>query len=667
MARVKTGYRGLDKLLVSFTNKSWSNEPAPESPGSESLLPLDPRAASTDVVGLLADSGAVASNKIFAGSDQSARIIFKGADQTVISVALTGSLVFKAAVDSSRARTVRNYSRMGIVRGIPSRLFVPRQNAAVVSVAGRALVLGTDTTSKTGTATEAPRFYARGVTTYSKSTSWSESARFLLRGSSTGAPSGFAPTATTDVAGRSIAFGTVDSDKIGESTPAGVFKPLTVVNVTAVKTSPAVTGSIKARGAVDAGKVRTVSNYTRFSLLRGVPGRRYGSFRRQGQTTDINARSVLRAATTATKFGATSVTARTLDFGTDSPSKRMSSTAAGSVQARGATTEIKFGATALGGFFLRQSSDVAGKLGSTTVAGRFRPQGFVIVQIQGRSLTKFTKLGLNLLPSRRNASFARTPGVYLYGLLRTRGATTEVKTGLGGVSGLMVARGAHTYAHVSPSAQSGAVRAAATNTVARTSVAAHAGRFASYGATTYLRITGPTYDVRGQGLPRGSSTGAKTSSVGGGSDRVSFYGLSDFVHKGAGSAAGALRIFTSTTYGQGPKADLFTRLQFFGASTSLVVQGLTFKVRVYFRGTIDASKSLSSSDTQGSTLVRGASTGQKSAGTGVAGQLISRANLSGANIGPTVNLPRGGGSTVGRGVRLQGDARGSRLQRTNRR
>lgn len=521
--------------------------------------------------------------------------------------AVAGQVFARGATTASKdpggpLRTVQLYSRMGLVRGTPARK-------------RGAFQFGVPTTNVAALTT------ARGASTGAKSIAGAVAGLLQLRGASSGTQ-----LSGNNIAARFCPLASVGVTKIGHAAEGGAasFKGSSSGEPRRGVRNYSRMGIVrgiphKYYGSTPSTGGRTVGNYSRMGLLRGAPSRLYGTFQRVvDHETNAAGRAQLYGATTAHKIMAADV--------------------AGRFNAAATAGVTKIGHAAVAGIFGERAGGSVDKTGHTAVAGFQSLRGqATYTLLGGRTVVRFSAFSLYLVPGDTYGSFARTPGVHVYGATGFRAATTEVKIGVGAELGVTYARGAITAGKVAPVDAAGRFSATAAVSFVKTALGEPAARVELRGTSTFLRITGPTYDVSGRLVLRGSVTQEKEFEEDAlGTARARGASSSE---KSITSAVAGLAAFRGSTTYSGPRGtDIAARAIFFGTSAAArVLSGIVFG-RVGFTSSSTWSKA-GSFDAASFIASRGASTASKTAESTTAGVVFPRA-VAGYSL---AFVPIGGG------------------------
>lgn len=526
--------------------------------------------------------------------------ISSNAPRTLITGAVTAG-----PPDLGPGRTVQRFSRMSLLRGTPGRKLGHFQfGIGTTEIAASTAIAGASTGAKTSTVNpEAGAAQFRAQTTAAPvlpggSTDVAGSA--LARGESTAAKTG-----TTDIATRIAGFGSETSQKTR---------------------STDVAGRLIGQGSDVAGKRRTVGTFTRATVLRGITGRRAGSFSRAGVLTDIAARPlIVRGASTGSKIPGGSTGAGALALRASSTASKLGTTAIVSrlaMRAQDATAKI--GRTDIAGKWARGSQGTYAKTGAFGQAGRLvGPLGTIGVSHIGRTVVRFTRQTIALIYDGRAGSFARIPGANVYGKIAGRGAVEAGRYVITDLAGRLAALAALGTAKTGPADLSARTLITGAMTSAKNGTADHAGLALFAAQSTAQAKTGPTEDIAARSVYFGASTWEKIGEV---ESEATFVPIASTTATKTGSTAVQTRMWPRGGIGfaTGPAADMRTRTLLFGAVEAAPILLPFGRGRIVFSGAIDAAKAGARVDLAGRLALSAAVGTSKIGQTDVAGELTPR-------------------------------------------
>lgn len=477
------------------------------------------------------------------------------------------------------SRPVEDYSRPGLLRGVTAGLY--GSFSRVVGVA-------TNITSRSA---------ARGSTTAVKLTSTALAVRAAFRATVLAGQGSFtAIAARNGFYGQSTAAKTALADL---SSALGRPRADTSYFRSTVTTAA---GRWLARSSSTAGKIRTVVDYSRPGLLRGVSMGQYGSFGGRGiqlLTTDIAARLALPGSTGTTKRMTVDLSGRATTIAAASLTKIGHGAIGGLFVPRATPTTAKTGLGDVAGTFSRGGTPTAAKFGLGDQAGRVNTLAAINFEIRsGRTVVQFSTVSLYLVPAQLYGEFVREGGAHTLMAVRFLGASSADKAGAFATYGRVPVTATTTGSKQFAGSVQARTRATGSTTAAKTKPADTAGLAHFAGSTSYLNIVGPTYDVRGRLLPITTTT---------------------FEHRGATaiSARSLARGQTTYTATEQPRADILTRLGLFGSVDAVQVE--IQKWRALFLGSATFAKTIAS-DTAGRASIRGQTEAAKQA----AAEIIAR-------------------------------------------
>lgn len=537
-------------------------------------------------------------------------------DETAQPAGWFDAQLLDAPIDPGPGRTVVAYSRPGLLRGIPSRRYgsFARASSVATDVSPRVLPRGT---------VSAGKFQQAGLTA---------AARF--RASTTGQ---LVVGPTYDQTARTRALGASTAAKTAPGDLSAALRARASTGATPIRPATAA-AALRWRGSVTVEKVpqRDVQRFSRPGLLRGLPMRLYGSFQRAGviKTTDIAARFTLRGTPGAGRLGTANIAARVALPALTSASKQ-------------ASTDIaaRAGRLATPGVSKRGQGDLAGRLAAR---GEIISYAFT----DGRAISRFTTPSLYLVPARRYGSFARTPGAHMLAFRPFSTSTTANKIGLYGVAGTVRPQASTSGVKRGEAALAGRLLPLYGSTVdSKIGAATVSATLTARGASTYLRITGPTVDQAGRFGARGASTYARTSTAAM-SARLGARGATTAESRRSTDVAGRLTFRADVLIGGNPEVDVASLLTFL-ASTTAEARPWLLRGRLVFGAQVTATKRAENGGATGLLAPRSTTTASKQAEAAAFGRFMFRL---------TTALPQAGLTARALAWRIEGGAASWRIE-----
>jgi hypothetical protein len=415
----------------------------------------------------------------------------------------------------------------------------------------------------------------------------------------------------------------------------------------------------------------SLANYSRPSLMRGVPIRLYGSFQRQaGPTTAVAGRFAARGAGTAEKRGTNDEAGR-VDFRGATTGSSVSgptydhaaralafgaSTSAGTKDAAAAGRSLSIGATTTAGTKLADGAGRFAARGATTGAASLN-----------RSVVPFSRPGLlRGIPMRLYGSFQRGSFLgttSLAGREGFAGAATVTKRGQTDIAGRLGARGVDTVTKRGATAVAGKTRGAGVPASAKRIATAVAGRQIILGLDTVtaikdgrviVRYTHPGLDLL---LHRTYGSFARTPGAQG-LGRFAPRGAATVLHIGRYDHAGLRTSRGAVDAAKRVSVALAGRFAASGAVTPVKIGGTAPAGRAVLRGAVTTFVlSLPTVDPRGRLTFIGTATTARTSFGAVAGRLVTRASTDATKSSGTalagLLLPRG---AMGIGENPQGEA-----------
>lgn len=378
------------------------------------------------------------------------------------------------------------------------------------------------------------------------------------------------------------------------------------------------------------------------SLLRGTGARKAGSFQRGGAVSSALGVPVIRGACTAGKVMSVAIAASLAPRGAPVGQKTIAAAIAGRLNPSAAAGTPKIGTTSISATWSRFAADAFVKTGSFAEAGRLTLLGATEFLRDGRTVARYSRLSLALVPADRAGSFARTPGFHSYGRITVRGVETSLK--IVSVDELARARfsAAVTAGKFQVFDQSGRIVARGLDTSEKIGETDVAGSALFAAASTGQSITGPTYDMRGRVLVFSQSTNAKSIDDGGGAGLVLDRSSSTAEKGGLTAVAARATFVASLTTGRAPSTNVVTRFVAVAQTTGgLIVLPLGIG-RLVPLGSSTFEKIFTSFDHAPRAVFAASSSAEKVMTVDVAGAVgLMRARSTNA---PPVVRGRGGGS-----------------------